>query len=65
MPESITINKNLGIIEGHDKLMSTIVDLLKHIWNEDERRYPILKIASEHNKKLKEILSFTYYTKSV
>ena len=45
-------------IEGHTKLMSLLPDLLDHLWNEDVRLYPVLKKASEHNKKLKEILSF-------
>ncbi len=44
--------------EGHAKLMFLTVDLLKHLWHEDEWLYPVLRKASEHNKKLKEILSF-------
>ncbi len=50
----------LGILtkEGHAKLMFLTVDLVKHLWHEDEWLYPVLRKASEHNKKLKEILSF-------
>ncbi len=50
----------LGVFtkEGHAKLMSLLPDLLDHLWNEDVRLYPVLKKTSEHNKKLKEILSF-------
>ena len=43
--------------EEHAKLMSLTVNLLNHLWNEDEHLYPVLRKASEHNKKLKEILS--------
>ena len=51
--------KELGVLtqEGHSKLMYLLSDLLKHLWHEDEQLYPILREASEHNKKLKEILS--------
>ncbi len=42
--------------EGHAKLMFLTVDLVKHLWHEDEWLYPALRKASEHNKKLKEIL---------
>ncbi len=50
----------LGIFtkEGHAKLMFLTVNLLNHLWNEDEWLYPVLRKASEHNKKLKEIVSF-------
>ena len=50
----------LGILtkEGHAKLLFLTVDLVKHLWHEDEWLYPVLRKASEHNKKLKEILSF-------
>jgi hypothetical protein len=50
----------LGILtkEGQAKLMSLAADLLKHLWNEDEQLYPILRKATVHNMKLKEILSF-------
>ncbi len=52
--------EKLGILtnEGHAKLMFLTVDLVKHLWHEDEWLYPVLRKASEHNKKLKEILSF-------
>jgi hypothetical protein len=52
--------EELGILskEGQAKLMFLTADLLSHLWNEDEQLYPILRKASEHNKKLKEILSF-------
>ena len=48
----------LGILtkEGHAKLMFLTVDLVKHLWHEDEWLYPVLRKASEHNKKLNEIL---------
>ena len=51
--------EKLGILtnEGHDKLMVLTVYLLKHLWHENERLYPVLRKASEHNKKLKEVLS--------
>lgn len=52
--------EELGVLtqEGHDKLMSLAVNLLNHLWNEDEWLYPVLKKASENNKKLQEILRF-------
>ncbi len=52
--------EELGILtkEGQTKFKFLAVDLLKHLWNEDEQLYPVLREASEHNKKLKEILSF-------
>ncbi len=52
--------EELGILtkEGHAKLIFLTVDLVKHLWHEDEWLYPVLRKASEHNKKLKEILSF-------
>jgi len=52
--------KELGVLtkEGHAKLMSLLPDLLDHLWNEDDRLYPVLSKVPEHNKKLKEILSF-------
>ena len=43
--------------KGYDKLMCLIAYLLKHIRKEDEYLYPVLRKASEHNKKLQEILS--------
>ncbi len=51
--------EELGILtkEGQTKFIFLAVNLLKHLWNEDEQLYPILREASEHNKKLKEILS--------
>jgi hypothetical protein len=57
--EALKEVEELGIHtkEGHAKLMSLIMALLKHLWNEDKQLYPVLKKASEHNKKLKEILS--------
>ncbi len=42
--------------EGLVKLVSVKESLLEHLWNEDEQLYPVLRKASEHNKKLKEIL---------
>ncbi len=52
--------EELGILtkEGQTKFMFLSVDLLDHLWNEDEQLYPVLREAAEHNKKLKEILSF-------
>ncbi len=49
----------LGILtkEGYAKLMFLTVDLLIHLWHEDEWLYPVLRKESKHNKKLKEILS--------
>jgi hypothetical protein len=38
--------------------MLLFVNLAKHLRHEDERLYPVLRKASEHNNKLKEILSF-------
>ena len=43
--------------EGHTKLMFLLPNLLNHLWDEDEQLYPVLRKASENNKKLKEILS--------
>ena len=52
--------KKLGVLtkEGHTKLMSLFPDLLDHLWSEDVRLYPDLIKKSEHNKMLKEVLSF-------
>ncbi len=52
--------KELSILtkEEQAKFKFLATDLLNHLWNEDERLYPILRKESEHNKKLKEILSF-------
>ena len=57
--ETLKEVEELGIHtkEGHAKLMSLTVNLLKHLRNEDKLLYPVLKKASEHNKKLKEKLS--------
>ncbi len=57
--EALKEVEELGIHtkEGHAKLMSLTVTLLKHLRNEDKLFYPVLRKASEHNKKLKEILS--------
>jgi hypothetical protein len=51
--------KELGVLteDGQAKLMPEIVDLLKHLWSEDQWFYPVLLKASKHNKKLEEILS--------
>ncbi len=58
--EGLNEVEELGILtkEGHAKLMFLTVDLVKHLWHEDEWLYPVLRKASEHNKELKEILSF-------
>ncbi len=52
--------EELGILtkEGQTKFMFLAVNLLKHLWNEDEQLYPVLREAAEHNKRLKEVLSF-------
>ena len=57
--EALKEVEELGIHtkEGHAKLMSLTVNLLKHLRNEDKHLYPVLRKASEHNKKLKEILN--------
>ncbi len=55
-----TLNEveELGILsrEGQAKLVSVKASLLEHLWNEDERLYPVLRKEAERNKKLKEIL---------
>ena len=58
--EALKEVEELGIItkDGHAKLISLTVDLLNHIWCEDNWFYPILRKASGHNKKLKEELFF-------
>ncbi len=58
--EGLNEVEELGILTkgGHAKLMFLTVDLLNHLWNQDELLYPVLRKASEHNKKLEEILSF-------
>ncbi len=50
--------KELGILskEGQAKLMSIKASLLEHLWNENERLYPVLWKEAEHNKDLKELL---------
>ena len=57
--EALKEVKELGVLTEEDqaKLMSEIVDLLKHLWSEDQWLYPVLLKASKHNKKLEEILS--------
>ncbi len=57
--EALKKVKELGVLteEGQAKLMPQIVDLLKHLWSEDQWFYPVLLKASKHNKKLEEILS--------
>ncbi len=50
--------KELGILskEGQAKLMSIKASLLEHLWNENERIYPVLWKEAERNKDLKELL---------
>ena len=50
--------KELGILskEGQARLMSIKASLLEHLWNENERIYPVLRKEAEHNKSLKELL---------
>ncbi len=50
--------KELGILskEGQAKLMSIKASLLEHLWNENERIYPVLWKKAEHNEDLKELL---------
>jgi hypothetical protein len=36
--------------------MSIKASLLEHLWNENERIYPVLWKEAEHNKDLKELL---------
>ena len=57
--EALKEVKELGVLtkEGQAKLTYIIPDLLNHLWDEDDQLYPVLRKASEHNKKLKEILS--------
>lgn len=52
--------KELGVLtkEGHARLMFLLPDVLDHLWNEDERFYPVIRKASEQNKKLKKILIY-------
>ncbi len=50
--------KELGILskEGQVKLVSIKASLLEHLWNENERIYPVLWKEAEHNKDLKDVL---------
>ncbi len=50
--------KELGLLskEGQVTLMSIKANLLEHLWNENERLYPILWKAAERDKDLKELL---------
>ncbi len=50
--------KELGILskEGQVKLMSVKASLLEHLWNENERLYPVLWKAAEKNNDLKDVL---------
>ncbi len=50
--------KKLGILshEGQSKLMSVKVILLEHLWNENERLYPVLWKEAEHNNDIKDLL---------
>ena len=42
--------------EGQAKLMSVRASLLEHLWNENERLYPVLWKEAEHNNDLKKVL---------
>ncbi len=50
--------KELGILskEGQVKLMSVKASVLEHLWNENERLYPVLWKAAEKNRDLKDVL---------
>ncbi len=50
--------EELGILskEGQAKLMSIKASLLEHLWNENERLYPVLWKEAERNNDLKNIL---------
>ncbi len=50
--------KELGILskEGQSKLMSVKEILLEHLWNENERLYPVLGKEAEHNNDIKNVL---------
>jgi hypothetical protein len=58
--EALKEVEELGVLtkDGQAKLMFLVVDLLNHVWKEDEWLYPDLRKTSEHNKKLAEILRF-------
>ena len=57
--EALKEVEKLGVItkKGNAKLTFLLPDLLDHLWDEDDQLYPVLRKASEHNKRLKEILS--------
>jgi len=42
--------------EGQSKLMSVKEILLEHLWNENERLYPVLWKEAEHNNDIKDVL---------
>ncbi len=50
--------KELGILskEGRVKLMSVRASLLEHLWNENERLYPVLWKGAEKSRDLKDVL---------
>ncbi len=50
--------RELGVLskEGQVKLMSVRASLLEHLWNENERLYPVLWKEAERDKDLKELL---------
>lgn len=50
--------KELGILskEGQVKLMSVRASLLEHLWNENERLYPVLWKEAEKSGELKDVL---------
>ena len=50
--------KELGILsrQGQAKLMSAKESLLEHLWNENERLYPVLWKEAAYNNNLKNIL---------
>jgi len=50
--------KELGILskEGQVRLMSVKPTLLEHLWNENERLYPVLCKAAEKSRELKDVL---------
>ncbi len=50
--------KELGILsgEGQAKIMSVKASLLEHLWNENERLYPVLWKEAEHNNDLNKVL---------
>jgi hypothetical protein len=50
--------KELGILskEGQSKLMPVKEILLEHLWDENERLYPVLWKEAEHNNDIKDVL---------